>query len=294
LEKLLEGKIMRNTPSKNPEASNLDREFVFNDEDFNDISSRIFKLSGIVLRDNKHDMVYGRLARRLRILNMDSFPQYRAYLDSLEGIANETQHFVNSLTTNLTSFFREGHHFEHLAKHIPKLYAENPKKQLKVWCSATSTGQEPYSIAMTLDSLGLSPMSHNIKVLCTDLDTNVLKKAEEGIYEEAAVGKLPTGKRHTYFTPMPDGQFRVSHKLREFLIFRQLNLLSSWPMKGPFDVIFCRNVLIYFDNPTRAAIVTKMLSLLPVGGILYLGHSEAFPLSASLVESEGHTIFRKL
>ena len=190
---------MRNNAHKQSEANHVGREFNFTDEDFNDISSRIFKLAGIVLRDNKHDMVYGRLARRLRILNMDNFPEYRAYLDSPEGIAKETQNFVNSLTTNLTSFFREAHHFEHLQKHIPKLYAESPKRPLKIWCSATSTGQEPYSIAMTLDSLGLSPMSHNIKVLCTDLDTNVLRTAEEGIYDDAAIGKLPAGKKKYLF-----------------------------------------------------------------------------------------------
>lgn len=281
-------------PNRKPDESHIGREFDFTDEDFNDVCSRIFKLAGIVLRDNKHDMVYGRLARRLRILNMDSFPKYRAYLDSPEGIANETQHFVNSLTTNLTSFFREAHHFEHLHKYIGKICSETPKKPLRIWCSATSTGQEPYSIAMTLDGLGLSPMSHNIKVLCTDLDTNVLRKAEEGIYEDSAVDKLPTGKRQAYFSHMPDGNYKVHSKLREFLIFKQLNLLSNWPMKGPFDAIFCRNVLIYFDNPTRAAIVNKMLNLLPVGGILYLGHSEAFPLASNLVVSEGHTIFRKL
>jgi chemotaxis protein methyltransferase CheR len=285
---------MRANTNSNTEEDFIGREFNFTDEDFKDFCNRIFKLSGIVLRENKHDMVYGRLARRLRILNLDSFPKYRAFLDSPEGIAKETQEFVNSLTTNLTSFFREGHHFEHLAKHIGNIYAQNPKKQLKIWCSATSTGQEPYSIAMTLDGLGLSPMSHNIKVLCTDLDTNVLQKAEQGIYEESAVDKLPTGKKNTYFTRDSNGDYRVSNKLRDFLTFKQLNLLSSWPMKGPFDVIFCRNVLIYFDNPTRAAIVAKMLSLLDTGGILYLGHSEAFPLSADLVESEGHTIFRKL
>jgi chemotaxis protein methyltransferase CheR len=147
---------------------------------------------------------------------------------------------------------------------------------------------------MTLDSLGLSPISHHIKVLCTDLDTNVLKKAQEGIYEDSAVDKLPVAKKQNYFTRQPDGDYCVNSKLKDFLMFKQLNLLSSWPMKGPFDVIFCRNVLIYFDNPTRAAIVSKMLSLLSTGGILYLGHSEAFPLSADLVQSEGHTIFRKL
>jgi chemotaxis protein methyltransferase CheR len=114
------------------------------------------------------------------------------------------------------------------------------------------------------------------------------------VYEESALEKLPTGKKNNYFTRQSNGDYRVNNKLRDFLTFKQLNLLSSWPMKGPFDVIFCRNVLIYFDNPTRAAIVSKMLSLLPVGGILYLGHSEAFPLSADLVQSEGHTIFRKL
>ncbi|MFT6071518.1 MAG: chemotaxis protein methyltransferase CheR [Alphaproteobacteria bacterium] len=278
----------------NQNKNHIEREFEFTNVDFNDISARLTKLSGIVLRDNKHDMVYGRLARRLRILNFNDFGQYRAYLDTTEGTAKETQHFVNALTTNLTSFFREEHHFDHLHKHIGKVMESNPKKSLRLWCSATSTGQEPYSISMTLDSLNLSSRSNDIKLLCTDLDTNVLQTAEQGIYENSAVDKLPVSKRNQYFKSQPDGMFKIDAKLKEIMMFRQLNLLSSWPMKGPFDVIFCRNVLIYFDQPTRVAIVSKMLSLLPVGGILYLGHSEAFPLSSDLVASEGHTIFRKL
>jgi len=276
------------------DQNNIGREFVFTEEDFQDISKRLTKLSGIVLRENKHDMVYGRLARRLRILNIEGFQQYRAYLDSPDGIAKETQHFVNALTTNLTSFFREEHHFEHLAKYVSGLYKDNPKKKLRLWCSATSTGQEPYSISMTLDSVGVSAKSHDVKLLCTDLDTNVLKTAEQGIYEGTAIDKLAVNKRNQYFKNNGDGSYAADARLKEIMIFRQLNLLSSWPMKGPFDVIFCRNVLIYFDHPTRAAIVTKMMSLLPVGGILYLGHSEAFPISTDLVESEGHTVFRKL
>lgn len=275
-----------------PSENTLVREFEFTDSDFHDISKRLFKLSGIVLRENKHDMVYGRLARRLRILNINNFTDYCEYLDTPQGIEHETQHFVNSLTTNLTSFFRENHHFDHLSGYVSKLYAANPKKQLRIWCSATSTGQEPYSIAMTLDGLGI-PLN-DVKVLCTDLDTNVLQKAEQGIYEISSMDKLPSKKYVSYFSLTDDGQCRVNSKLKNFLIFRQLNLLSNWPMKGPFDVIFCRNVLIYFDQPTRVAIVSKMLALLPVGGILYLGHSEAFPLSPHLVVSEGHTIFRKV
>jgi chemotaxis protein methyltransferase CheR len=280
--------------SNNKKLEYTEREFEFSNEDFNDISSRLNKLSGIVLRDNKHDMVYGRLARRLRQLNLASFAAYRTYLDTPEGIKNETQNFVNSLTTNLTSFFREEHHFDHLTKYVSENWAKNLNRPLKIWCSATSTGQEPYSISMTLNNIGMTSRSHNIKLLCTDLDTNVLNTAEKGIYEPNTVDKLSTQKRNQYFKLQPDGNYKVDEKLKEIMIFRQLNLLSAWPMKGPFDVIFCRNVLIYFDQPTRVAIVSKMLNLLPVGGILYLGHSEAFPLSADLVESEGHTIFRKL
>lgn len=276
----------------NPTSGSM-REFAFSDEDFQDIARRITKLAGIVLRENKHDMVYGRLAKRVRELKLDGFGAYRSYLDSPEGIEKETQHFVNALTTNLTSFFRENHHFDHLSTYVSKLYARDPRKQLRIWCSATSTGQEPYSIAMTLDSLGISLTSNNVKVLCTDLDTNVLKTADMGIYEASAIDKLPRNYMK-YFNKTSDGKYQVERHLKQFLIFRQLNLLGNWPMKGPFDAIFCRNVLIYFNQATRAAIVSKMLGLLPVGGILYLGHSEAFPLSSEYVESEGHTIFRKL
>jgi chemotaxis protein methyltransferase CheR len=274
------------------DAAFSDREFDFNQADFEDITARIYQLAGIVLKDHKKDMVYGRLARRLRHHNLNSFAEYRALLDSKEG-EKEQQFLVNALTTNLTSFFRENHHFEHFHKNLVKTFANNPRARLRVWCSAASTGQEPYSIAMTFHKAGLTPGGHDVRLLATDLDTNVLEKGQSGNYEAQALDKLPQEYKE-HFTKQADGTFDASRKLKDFITFKQLNLLNSWPFKSGFDVIFCRNVLIYFDQPTRAAIVGKMLDLLQPGGILYLGHSEAFPCDPNLVESEGHTIFRKL
>ena len=275
-----------------PRDDFADREFVFTEADFNDITSRIYNLAGIVLRDHKKDMVYGRLARRLREYQFNSFADYRKFLDSPEG-EKETQFLVNALTTNLTSFFRENHHFEHLYKMLSEVVKANPRPKLRLWCSAASTGQEPYSIAMTLAKVGFTPGVHDVKLLATDLDTNVLDKARAGIYEPKTLEKMPREYAES-FTRREDGNYQINQKLKEFITFKQLNLLNNWPLRNQFDVIFCRNVLIYFDQPTRAAIVGKMLDLLPVGGILYLGHSEAFPLAAERVRNEGHTIFRKL
>ncbi len=274
------------------DAAFSDREFDFNQQDFEDITARIYQLAGIVLKDHKKDMVYGRLARRLRHHNLNSFAEYRNLLDAKDG-DKETQFLVNALTTNLTSFFRENHHFEHLQKNLSGVFKKNPRARMRVWCSAASTGQEPYSIAMTFNKSGLTSGGHDIRLLATDLDTNVLEKGQIGIYEPQALEKLPAEYRD-HFVRQPDGNFEASRKLKDFITFKQLNLLKSWPFKSGFDIIFCRNVLIYFDHPTRATIVGKMLDLLHPGGILYLGHSEAFPCDPARVESEGHTIFRKL
>lgn len=269
------------------------KEFAFNERDFNDVTSRIYKLAGIVLQDHKKDMVYGRLARRLRVLDMNSFSEYLNYLDGPSG-AGEVQNFVNAMTTNLTSFFREEHHFTHFRKEINTLIQKDPRRRLRIWCSAASTGQEPYSIAMSLDQVNVTAMGQDVKVLATDLDTNCLAKCEAGIYEKNQFDKMSPQMRDAYFKPMEGGRYQVVPKLKDLLMFKQLNLLGSWPMKGPFDVIFCRNVLIYFDQPTRATIVSKMKDLLKPDGVLYLGHSESYPLASDTVRSEGHTVFRKV
>lgn len=278
---------------KKEEDNFSEKEFTLTDIDFNDITSRIYKLAGIVLQDHKKDMVYGRLARRIRSLGLTTFAEYRAYLDGPKG-NTELQNFVNALTTNLTAFFREEHHFDHFKKEIDTMIRKDPRSKIRIWCSAASTGQEPYSIAMSLDQVNVTAVGQDVKVLCTDLDTNVLSKCERGIYEATHIEKIPEDIRSTYFKANDQGQYQAVKKLKDLLMFKQLNLLGSWPMKGPFDVIFCRNVLIYFDNETRAAVVSKMKDLLKPGGVLYLGHSEAYPLDPDTVRSEGHTIFRKL
>jgi chemotaxis protein methyltransferase CheR len=274
------------------ENINAIREFHFTKDDFEDIARRIYSLAGIVLKDHKVDMVYGRLARRLRTLNYTHFAQYRDYLDGPEG-HKETQNLVNSLTTNLTSFFREEHHFEHLKKEVLSQYVKKPSStRFRIWSSASSTGEEPYTIAMTLHSAGVMP-THNVKILATDLDTNVLKKGASGIYSDTIVNKLPGAIRQEYFRKHDEENYIVRKELQQYILFKQLNLLSKWPMNGPFDIIFCRNVLIYFDQETRKMIVNRMIDLLPPGGFLYLGHSESIASTETRVSTEGHTIFRK-
>ncbi len=273
------------------ESLNTDREFDFTDEDFNDIAKRIYEMAGIVLQSHKKDMVYSRISRRLRALNFASFGQYRQYLASNSN-NDENQHFVNALTTNLTSFFREPHHFEHMAKTVlPNLRQAGQPLKIRIWCSAASTGEEPYSIAATLAEFGVTP-NDDVKVLATDLDTGVLERATAGVYPRKGLDKLPIAYKK-YFRNHDDENVQVSPVLQQMLIFRQLNLLSTWPMRGPFDIIFCRNVLIYFDKPTCKAVVERMYQLLPQNGVLYLGHSEALPISPDSVINEGHTIYRK-
>lgn len=278
---------------KKENTAHSEKEFVMQESDFNDITNRIYKLAGIVLQSHKKDMVYGRISRRLRALELKTFAEYLDILDGPKGDA-ELQNFVNSLTTNLTSFFREGHHFEHFRGEMQEIVSKSASPRVRVWCAAASTGEEPYSIAMSCDKAGLSAAAHDIKILCTDIDTNVLQKCEKGIYGTKHLDKLPGSFEKDYFKALSNEQFQIVSKLKNMLIFKQLNLLGSWPMKGPFDVIFCRNVLIYFDTPTRAKIVSRMKDLLKPGGVLYLGHSESYPLENDTVTSEGHTIFRKV
>ncbi len=266
------------------------REFQFTSKDFEQVRKLIYDYAGISLNPSKEDMVYSRLARRLRATGLDSFSEYLSRLEQ-DGDSAEWQSFVNSLTTNLTAFFREEHHFPLLADHVRK---QRDKHPIMLWCSASSTGEEPYSMAMTMLDLYGSSMPP-VKILATDLDTNVLAKAEAGVYPLERLEKLPEEKLKRYFLKGKGanaGFAQVRPELRNMITFRQLNLLDkTWPIRGPFDAIFCRNVMIYFDKQTQLQILQRFAPMLQPDGLLFAGHSESFHNAAEIFKLRAKTVY---
>ena len=265
------------------------REFNFSAADFQRISKLIYQYAGISLSPVKQDMVYSRLARRLRATGKNSFADY---LDALEkDRGDEWERFVNSLTTNLTSFFREPHHFPIFADHLQKIGTRRP---IRVWCSAASTGEEPYSIAMTVAETFGSNASH-VSIFASDLDTNVLATAEKGVYPIERVEKLSPDRLRRFFlrgTGSQDGFVAVRPEIRRMVQYQRINLLdASYPVKGPVDVIFCRNVMIYFDKPTQYKILSRFAPMMQADGLMFAGHSESFLHAADLFKSLGKTVY---
>ena len=268
------------------------REFDFTRRDFDRVRRLIHERAGIALVDSKQDMVYSRLARRLRLLELSSFGEY---LDRLEGgmDAGEWESFTNALTTNLTSFFREPHHFEHLADLLAQ---RAPGERLLLWCAAASTGEEPYSIAITAAE-ACGSLTPPVSILATDIDTQVLATAERGIYPLERIEGLSPERRRKFFRKgqgANSGNCRVIDELRSLVTFRRLNLLDPrYPLRGPFKAIFCRNVMIYFDKPTQYQLLQKMMPLLHHDGLFFAGHSESFFHATDLVIPCGRTIYRR-
>ena len=265
------------------------REFNFTTQDFERIRKLIYERAGISLSPAKQDMVYSRLARRLRATRISTFGEYLARLE--RGDDMEMEAFTNSLTTNLTSFFREQHHFPLLAEHVKNHDRHRP---ISLWCSASSTGEEPYSMAMTMVDL-FGTFTPPVHILATDLDTTVLQKAQEGVYPLEKLEKMPEETVKKFFlkgTGLQEGQARVRNELRDLITFRKINLLDEhWPMRGPFDAIFCRNVMIYFDKKTQYDVLKKFVPLLHKDGLLFAGHSESFYHAADLFKSLGKTVY---
>ena len=268
------------------------REFHFTDRDFERVSKLIYDHAGISLSDSKQELVYSRLSRRLRATGIDNFDDYLAYLEQ-DTTGNEWEAFTNSLTTNLTSFFREGHHFPILAEHLLKMKGKH-SGPITIWCSASSTGEEPYSIAMTAVD-AFNSFKPPVTILATDLDTRVLETAKAGIYAEERVAKLDPALVKRFFlrgTGNQAGHVRVRQELRDLITFRQLNLLdNNWPIRPPLDVIFCRNVMIYFDKSTQFAILKKFVPLLHNDGLLFAGHSESFYHAEELFKLRSKTVY---
>lgn len=271
-----------------------EKEFPMTDKDFQRIAGLAGRYTGIVLGDHKRDMVYGRIARRVRKLNLNSFTSYLDYLEA--NSQQELSNFINVITTNLTSFFRENHHFEYLTDNVlPEVMRKNGQsKRMRIWSAGCSSGQEPYSIAMTLNKFGISS-DWDVKILATDLDSEVLTKAKNAIYSSTDVDGLEDSLIKKNFQRNDSKkEVRVKDKISKYIHFKRLNLLESWPMKGPFDFMFCRNVVIYFDKPTQKVLFNRYADLLNVGGYLFIGHSENLHGISDRFENLGNTIYRKI
>ena len=267
------------------------REFAWTDVDFGRVQKLIYQRAGISLHNGKHAMVYSRLSRRLRETGHRSFDEYLGWLESSDG--PEWQEFINALTTNLTSFFREDHHFkifhDYLALH-------KQKNRWKVWCCAASTGEEPYSILMTaIDALGYSC---NFSLIASDIDSKVLATAVRGVYRVENLKNISEGQFRSFFLRgkgANTGMVRVKSELQKLVDFKIVNLVrDSWPFQELFDVVFCRNVMIYFDGPTQRRVLERIHQVMAPGGLLFVGHAENFSESRDLFVLKGKTVYERI
>jgi len=271
------------------------REFPFTFRDFKVIAGILNDHAGISLRPEKEAMVYGRLAGRIRRLGLPSVRAYIKLIDRKDS--DEFTNFVNALTTNVTSFFREDHHFRYISNtFLPEVYAASPYPQLRIWSAGCSVGMEPYSIAIalheTMEKMG--PM--DAKILATDINSSVLDMAREGVYDPSIFEEVSKTRQMSWFEPVEnatDDLVRVKSALREMVSFRCLNLMAQWPMKGPFDMIFCRNVVIYFDRQVQLDLFRRFAKILRPGGLLILGYSESLGCVANQFDYCGKTIYRR-
>jgi chemotaxis protein methyltransferase CheR len=272
------------------------REFEFGDEDFQALRKLVREVTGISLSEQKRELVYGRLARRLRALNLRSFRDYRNLLSADDG--RELVQFCNAITTNLTAFFREPHHFEHLKNDVLSAIARKagPSRRVRIWSAGCSTGEEPYSIAMTVLEAIPDIERWDLKILATDLDSDVLEKARRGVYTAERLQTLSIERRERFFTPCHQAKepsFQIRPEVARLITVKQLNLMHPFPMKGPLDVIFCRNVVIYFDKDTQRDLIARMSRLQRPGDLLFLGHSETLFKVSTDYSLIGRTIYRR-
>lgn len=275
-----------------------EREFAFSDADFDALRALVKQVAGISLADTKRELVYGRVSRRLRTLGLASFSQYRERLAG--GDEQEMVEFCNALTTNLTSFFREGHHFEYLREQLLLPRAADPggSRRIRIWSSACSTGEEPYSIAMTVCEALPDWRKWDIRILATDLDSEVLARAKAGVYAADRVRGMNPRRLAQFFQPAGGAQgqaaqHRVSPEIASMITFKQLNLMHPFPMPGPLDAIFCRNVVIYFDKDTQRELFGRIARLQRPGDLLFIGHSESLFKVSDDYALVGKTVYRR-
>lgn len=271
-------------------GSATQREFDLTESQFRFFADIAYSRTGIVLAEHKRDMVYGRLVRRLRALKLSGFKEYCALLES-DKAGDEIGHLINAITTNLTGFFREAHHFEHLHQTVLAPIASKPRR-LRLWSSACSSGMEPYSMAMVLRRAIPNIDQWDARILATDIDTAMLERGRNGTYEQGDVEKVPDG--YACWDKGAGSDVHMRDELKRLIAFKQLNLLEAWPMKGLFDVIFCRNVVIYFDKPTKERLFDRMADIMAPEGWLYIGHSENLHNVTDRFEPMGRTIYRKV
>jgi chemotaxis protein methyltransferase CheR len=271
--------------------------FEMSDRDFKDIAAMLYADAGIYIPESKTTLVYSRLVKRLRALNLASFRDYCDLVGSPQG-TGERLEMLSALTTNVTRFFREPHHFEHLRVHVlpPLLEAARRGGRVRLWSAACSSGPEPYSMALTVLSLEPNAAALDVRILASDIDPRVVEEGRRGIYPAAALGEVPAAQCKRYFTAAGGDEGRdlqASDELRRLVVFRTLNLNGAWPMPGKFHAIFCRNVVIYFDEQTQQSVWSKFVGKLEPNGFLYIGHSERVtgPAAARFV-SDGVTAYR--
>lgn len=278
-------------------AINAEREFDLSDADFRCLTQLAYQHAGIALSDSKRNLIYNRLSRRLRALKLNSFREYREYLES-DG--REIEDFINSISTNHTKFFREQHHFDHFQTHVAAPFAQtggrNVNGRLRVWSAGCSSGEEPHTIALVLKREIRNFGAYDVRILATDIDTSVLTEAARGEFASSALDDIPPAY-HPFFRPVAAGKaadkMAVDDDIRSLITFRRLNLMEPWPFHGLFDAIFCRNVMIYFDAPTKSTLVERFTRQIKPGGWLYIGHSESLIGSHPGLQLVGRTIYRR-
>jgi len=276
-------------------ASLVEGEFVFTAEDFRHIAQTLHAHAGIALSEGKAALVYSRLAKRLRLLGLRSFRDYCALIEGVEGV-DERQAMTAALTTNVTRFYREPHHFDHLRDQVmPELAARaRAGGRVRLWSAACSNGQEPYSMALTVLDVLPEAADLDVRILATDIDPNMVAEGAAGIYSDELLSPVPaSGRKH--FEPVAGrpGLFSADASLRRLVAFRELNLIGDWPMRGKFDVIFCRNVVIYFDDATQEMVWSWFTPMMAPGATLYIGHSERVSGPAtSQLQTCGLTAYR--
>ncbi len=273
------------------------REFALSAADFQTLTRLAYEYAGISLAESKQNLIYSRLSRRLRALQLNSFREYCEYLTDN---ASEIENFINSISTNHTKFFREAHHFDHFRSHVVTPFAQTAVRKsgqrLRVWSAGCSSGEEPYTIAVVLHHEIRDFTSHDVRILATDIDTDVLTKAANGEFAANAMEEIPA-QYHSCFQSTDEGKsakVMVNEDVQSLIAFRRLNLMEDWPFQGQFDAIFCRNVMIYFDQPTKTQLVDRFKKQLKPGGWLYIGHSESLIGSHPGLELIGRTTSRRV
>jgi len=268
------------------------REFAFSEADFRHLVQLAYEYAGISLSESKRNLLYSRLSRRLRVLGMDTFSEYRELLSSDD---REIENFINSISTNHTKFFREAHHFDHLRAHVAAPFIRDAaagNRRLRIWSAGCSTGEEPYTIAVVLKREIRDFHNYDVRILATDIDTDVLTKAARGEFAGATVDEVP--KTYLEHFKRAGDKVVMDPEIKSLIAFRQLNLMSEpWPFQGKFDAIFCRNVMIYFDGPTKAKLIQRFVQQIKPGGWLYIGHSESLIGAHPGLQSAGRTIYRR-